>query len=146
MIEKIEKVPDFVKNYLNLENNISIEQIKILNNLFEKIDTFELKSINILYDGLINDGLTMIPCQKIKMNNLNSDMGKYILNLIHQKLKEEKNIEKIYFYKTLINLINKINYINIEEQVLFNFLFDELGIQNKEITEIINGEKKYIIK
>ncbi|MBP3461164.1 MAG: hypothetical protein J6K21_01985 [Bacilli bacterium] len=137
----IENLPQIIRRYLDLENDIEIEEIKILNNFFKKINNYELKSGNILYNGLINDGLVMIPCIKRKKDNIDNEIKISLIKNLNKKIKEENDIKIIYFYKTLSILIDNINYITEEEQVLFNFLFDEL-IEKK----VKNIGKQLIIK
>lgn len=147
MINIIENMPIILKKYMELENNIDIDNLKILNEIFDKIDTYEIKSTNILMDGLIIDGLLMNPEKKHKIENLKDNELDIILKTINQKFnKDLSNINEAYFYNTFIKLINKFNYIYLEEQVILNFLFEEIKEENKSLQEVNNGEKKFIIK
>lgn len=143
----IETMPIVLKKYSELKDNIDINNLIILNEIFEKIDKYELKSTNVLFDNLIIDGLVMIPSKKETIDNLKSVETENILKIINQKVdKNLININEIYYYNTFIKLINKFEYISFEEQVILNFLFEELKEENKELQRIENGEKKYIIK
>lgn len=140
-------MPIVLQKYIELENYIDIDNLKILNEIFEKVDTYEIKSTNVLMNGLIIDGLVMNPQQKQKLNNLKNDESQIILKKINQKLNTNLNdINEAYFYNTFIKFVNKFNYIGLEEQVILNFLFEEIKEENKSLQEVNNGEKKYIIK
>lgn len=52
--------------------------------------------------------------------------------------------ETIYFYRTLLLLIQQANYVENQEQVLLNFLFDDMQYENKQLQEV--EERKYAIK
>lgn len=143
----IENMPIVLKKYIDLKDNIDINNLTILNEIFEKIDEYELKSTNVLFDNLIIDGLIMNPSKKEKMNNLKNGELENILKIINQKVdKNLIDINEVYFYNTFIKLINKFEYISFEEQVILNFLFEEIKEENKELQRIENGDKKYIIK
>ena len=140
-------IPIVLQRYIELENYIDIDNLKILNEIFEKVDKYEIKSTNVLMDGLIIDGLVMEPKQKQKIENLKNDESQIILKKINQKLNTNLNdINEAYFYNTFIKFVNKFNYICLEEQVILNFLFEEIKEENKNLEEVNNGEKKYIIK
>lgn len=143
----IKNMPIVLKKYIDLKDNIDINNLTILNEIFEKIDEYELKSTNVLFDNLIIDGLIMNPSKKEKMNNLKNGELENILKIINQKVdKNLIDINEVYFYNTFIKLINKFEYISFEEQVILNFLFEEIKEENKELQRIENGDKKYIIK
>ena len=143
----IENMPIVLKKYIDLKDNIDINNLTILNEIFEKIDEYELKSTNVLFDNLIIDGLIMNPSKKEKMNNLKNGELENILKIINQKVdKNLIDINEVYFYNTFIKLIDKFEYISFEEQVILNFLFEEIKEENKELQRIENGDKKYIIK
>lgn len=143
----IESMPIVLKKYVDLKDNIDINNLNILNEIFEKIDEYELKSTNVLFDNLIVDGLIMNPSKKEKMNNLKNAELENILKIINQKInKNIMDINEAYYYNTLTKLINKFEYISFEEQVILNFLFEEIKEENKELQRIENGDKKYIIK
>lgn len=140
-------IPIVLQRYMELENVIDIDNLKILNEIFEKIDTYEIKSTNVLMDGLIIDGLVMKPKQKQKIDNLKKSESECILKTLNKKFNKDLNdINEAYFYNTFIKFVNKFNYIGIEEQVILNFLFEEIKEENKNLEEVNNGEKKYIIK
>lgn len=136
-------MPIILQNFLDLESNIDIENLKILNEIFEKVDHYEIKSTNVLMDGLIIDGLVMNPKQKIKLDNLKKSESEFILKAMNKKIND---IKEAYFYNTFIKFVNKFNYIDLEEQVILNFLFEEIKEENKNLQEVNNGDKKYIIK
>lgn len=143
----IETMPIMLKKYSELKDNIDINNLIILNEIFEKIDKYELKSTNVLFDNLIIDGLVMIPSKKETMDNLKSVETENILKIINQKVdKNLININEIYYYNTFIKLINNFKYVSLEEQVILNFLFEEIKEENKVLQEIENECKKYIIK
>lgn len=143
----IETMPIVLKKYSKLKDNIDINNLIILNEIFEKIDKYELKSTNVLFDNLIIDGLVMIPSKKETMDNLKSVETENILKIINQKVdKNLININEIYYYNTFIKLINNFKYVSLEEQVILNFLFEEIKEENKVLQEIENECKKYIIK
>lgn len=143
----IENMPIVLKKYIDLKDNIDINNLTILNEIFEKIDEYELKSTNVLFDNLIIDGLIMNPSKKEKMNNLKNGELENILKIINQKVdKNLIDINEVYFYNTFIKLIDKFEYISFEEQVILNFLFEEIKEENKELQRMENGDKKYIIK
>lgn len=140
-------IPIVLQRYIELENYIDIDNLKILNEIFEKVDTYEIKSTNVLMDGLIIDGLVMKPKQKQKIDNLKNSESEFILKTMNKKFnKDLNNINEAYFYNTFIKFVNKFNYIGLEEQVILNFLFEEIKEENKNLEEVNNGEKKYIIK
>lgn len=140
-------MPIVLQNYIELEKYIDIDNLKILNDIFDKVDSYEIKSTNVLMDGLIIDGLVMKPLQKQKLNNLKNDESQIILKKINQKLNKNLNdINEAYFYNTFIKFVNKFNYICLEEQVILKFLFEEIKEENKSLQEVNNGDKKYIIK
>lgn len=143
----IETMPIVLKKYSELKDNIDINNLIILNEIFEKIDKYELKSTNVLFDNLIIDGLVMIPSKKETIDNLKSVETENILKIINQKVdKNLININEIYYYNTFIKLINNFKYVSLEEQVILNFLFEEIKEENKVLQEIENECKKYIIK
>lgn len=143
----IETMPIVLKKYSELKDNIDINSLIILNEIFEKIDKYELKSTNVLFDNLIIDGLVMIPSKKETIDNLKSVETENILKIINQKVdKNLININEIYYYNTFIKLINNFKYVSLEEQVILNFLFEEIKEENKVLQEIENECKKYIIK
>ena len=143
----IETMPIVLKKYSELKDNIDINNLIILNEIFEKIDKYELKSTNVLFDNLIIDGLVMIPSKKETMDNLKSVEIENILKIINQKVdKNLIDINEVYYYNTFIKLINNFKYVSLEEQVILNFLFEEIKEENKVLQEIENECKKYIIK
>ena len=143
----IETMPIVLKKYSELKDNIDINSLIILNEIFEKIDKYELKSTNVLFDNLIIDGLVMIPSKKETMDNLKSVEIENILKIINQKVdKNLIDINEVYYYNTFIKLINNFKYVSLEEQVILNFLFEEIKEENKVLQEIENECKKYIIK
>ena len=83
-------MPIVLKKYSKLKDNIDINNLIILNEIFEKIDKYELKSTNVLFDNLIIDGLVMIPSKKETMDNLKSVETENILKIINQKV--DKNL------------------------------------------------------
>ena len=140
-------MPIVLQKYMELESVIDIDNLKILNEIFEKVDTYEIKSTNVLMDGLIIDGLVMKPKQKQKIYNLKKSESEFILKTMNKKFnKDLSDINEAYFYNTFIKFVNKFNYICLEEQVILNFLFEEIKEENKNLEEVNNGEKKYIIK
>ena len=66
--------------------------------------------------------------------------------MVLKYFKDLNDINEAYFYNTFIKFVNKFNYIGLEEQVILNFLFEEIKEENKNLEEVNNGEKKYIIK
>ena len=140
-------MPIVLQKYMELESVIDIDNLKILNEIFEKVDKYEIKSTNVLMDGLIIDGLVMKPKQKQKIDNLKKSESEFILKTMNKKFNKDLNdINEAYFYNTFIKFVNKFNYIGLEEQVILNFLFEEIKEENKNLEEVNNGEKKYIIK
>ena len=61
-----EDLPDILKNYIQIQEQLDVEQMQLLRNLFEKMDQFELESINVLWNGLIVDGLVVLPNKEKK--------------------------------------------------------------------------------
>ena len=138
-------VPSFIKNYLELEDNISNDQIKILENLFSKIKDNEVTSSNVIYDNNIEDGIKLVPKKKNKTDNIDSDITKQLLNFINNELNNSNNnANKILFNKAFISLIENSNYISSKEQIVLNFLFDKLNYYDKEL--VISDENKFAIK
>ena len=91
--------------------------------------------------------LIIIPSKKETIDNLKSVETENILKIINQKVdKNLININEIYYYNTFIKLINNFKYVSLEEQVILNFLFEEIKEENKVLQEIENECKKYIIK
>ena len=90
-------IPIVLQRYIELENYIDIDNLKILNEIFEKVDKYEIKSTNVLMDGLIIDGLVMEPKQKQKIENLKNDESQIILKKINQKLNTNLNAFQILF-------------------------------------------------
>ena len=143
VIEKIfdQDVPSIVRNYMELYGILDLKETQILKELFDKIDKCELREANVISDGLIKDGLVMIPKEKNNMHVLNEQKINYYINSIMTNI---NRIEDGYYLKTLITLIKKLNYIDYEEQVILNYLFYELNVGTKKIEEL--ESKKYVIK
>lgn len=130
------EIPIIIDEYLESKDKLNINELKSLKKIFEKIGYCELKSTNILFNNLIVDGLILIPKQKRNLNILD---GKRI-NEIISSIGKITTIEDGYYYKTLISLIKNINYIDIEEQILLIFLFDQINYDNKKIDNL-EGER-----
>ena len=141
----IENMPVILKNYMGLHNNLDIDNLIILNDIFDKIDKYELKSINISHDNLILDGILMKESKTNKIMNSKDNKYALITKYINEHI-NNNNINELYFYNTFIKLINKFDYITKEEQVMLNFLFEEIKEENKNLQEVNNKDKKYIIK
>ena len=104
---------------------------------------FELREISMLNDSVINDGLIMIPTNKKKLYVMSEkEKEKYIKNLMSNL----DNILEGYYNKTLISLIEKINYIDASEQSILNYLFLEIKLENKKIEEYGKVQNKYMIR
>ena len=83
---------------------------------------------------------------KQKNNNLDDSLYNILLKNVNDKINRLTNPNEIYYYNTFINLIKNFNYITIKEQVLLNFLFEEITFENRKLQEVNGNEKKYIIK
>lgn len=141
-----ENIPIVLKNYFDLKDSIDNQNLVILNDIFEKINKYELESTNVLYNNLIVDGLVMKICNKQKNNNLDDSLYNVLLKNVNDKINRLTDPNEIYYYNTFINLIKNFNYITIKEQVLLNFLFEEITFENRKLQEVNGNEKKYIIK
>mgnify|MGYP004614595363 CR=1 FL=1 len=141
-----ENIPIVLKNYFELKDSINNQNLVILNDIFEKINKYKLESTNVLYNNLIVDGLVMKICNKQKNNNLDDSLYNILLKNVNDKINRLTNPNEIYYYNTFINLIKNFNYITIKEQVLLNFLFEEITFENRKLQEVNGNEKKYIIK
>ncbi len=141
-----ENIPIILKNYFELKDSINNQNLVILNDIFEKINKYKLESTDVLYNNLIVDGLVMKICNKQKNNNLDDSLYNILLKNVNDKINRLTNPNEIYYYNTFINLIKNFNYITIKEQVLLNFLFEEITFENRKLQEVNGNEKKYIIK
>ena len=141
-----ENIPIILKNYFELKDSINNQNLVILNDIFEKINKYKLESTDVLYNNLIVDGLVMKICNKQKNNNLDDSLYNILLKNVNDKINKLTNPNEIYYYNTFINLIKNFNYITIKEQVLLNFLFEEITFENRKLQEVNGNEKKYIIK
>ncbi len=142
-----EDLPDILKNYIQIQEQIDVEQTQLLRNLFEKMDQFELESINVLWDGLIVDGLVILPNKEKKKTNLISEECKQqILNEIVQQMSQDSsNLQNVYYTKSFIALIEKMNYFTNKEQFLFNCLFEVMKMEGKKLETIKPEERTYVI-
>lgn len=140
-------LPDMLKNYIQIQEKIDVEQMQLLRNLFEKMDRFELESINVLWDGLIVDGLVILPNKEKKKTNLISEECKQrILNEIGQQMSQDSsNLQNVYYTKSFIALIEKMNYFTNKEQFLFNCLFEVMKMEGKKLETIKPEERTYVI-
>lgn len=140
-------LPDILKNYIQIQEKIDVEQMQLLRNLFEKMDRFELESINVLWDGLIVDGLVILPNKEKKKTNLISEECKQrILNEIGQQMSQDSsNLQNVYYTKSFIALIEKMNYFTNKEQFLFNCLFEVMKMEGKKLETIKPEERTYVI-
>ena len=59
-------IPIVLQRYIELENYIDIDNLKILNEIFEKVDKYEIKSTNVLIEWIIIDVIVMKLKQKKK--------------------------------------------------------------------------------
>ncbi len=144
VVDKIfdQDVPSIIKNYIELYGILDLKQINLLKQLFEKIDKFELEETNVITDGLITDGLVMIPKTKENQQILDETQ---INNYINKLMKNIDNIQDGYYLKSLVTLIKQINYIDYEEQVILNFLFYELNVGTKKIELVDDEQEKFRI-
>ncbi len=142
-----EDLPDILKNYIQIQEQLDVEQMQLLRNLFEKMDQFELESINVLWNGLIVDGLVVLPNKEKKKTNLISEECKQrILNEIgHQMGQDSSNLQNVYYTKSFIALIQKLNYLTNKEQFLFNCLFEVMKMEGKKLETIKPEERTYVI-
>lgn len=133
-------IPSVIKNFLELHNNIDLNEIKILKDIFDKIDKYELIEKNTIYDGMIYDSLNLLPKEKNKKDFINEEKISDIDFLMH----DIDTIEDGYYYKTLITLIKNFNYIDYQEQIILNFLFYDLNDGIKKLNEV--EKTKFLIK
>ena len=146
-MEEIGKLPAFIKNFMDLEDNISVNQVKLLDIIFSKLNTNELVSSNIIFNGTIEDGLKLVKTEKKENETIDVDTLTNLLTYIDHKLNEYANEpDKIFFYKALISLAKNANYIKAKEQITLNFLFDKLEFYNREIIASNTDENKFAVK
>ena len=147
-MENIGIVPLVIRNFLDLEDKISVNQLKILDVIFSKLNTHELVSSNVIWDGIIEDGLKLVKKDKeYDDDTIDIETLTNLLTYIDQKLNEHaEEPDKIIFYKALINLARNANYLTAKEQITLNFLFDKLEFYNKEIITSNTDTEKFAIK
>ena len=136
-------IPSVIKNYTNLYGKIDITELKVLKNIFDKLDKFELREISISNDGIITDGLMMIPQHKKELDIMSEEKKEEYVKKLMNNI---NNLEDGYYYKTLIALIRKINYIDMAEQNILNYLFLEIKLDNKKIEEYGKIQNKFMVR
>ena len=142
---KSKNVPSYLKNYLELEDNINLEQIKILDILFSKVDKYEINSSNVIYESNIEDGIKLVKKDKEKQKIMDEETLKELLLFVDKQINNNKNnTDKISFYKSFTNLIKNSEFINSKEQIVLNFLFDKLNYFDKEL--VMSEDNKFAIK
>ena len=142
---KSKNVPSYLKNYLELEDSINLEQIKILDILFSKVDKYEINSSNVIYESNIEDGIKLVKKDKEKQKIMDEETLKELLLFVDKQINNNKNnTDKISFYKSFTNLIKNSEFINSKEQIVLNFLFDKLNYFDKEL--VMSEDNKFAIK
>lgn len=141
-----QKMPLVLEDYIQVQDSIDTEQTQLLRNLFDKMDQFELQSINVPWKGLILDGLTVIPTEKKKQELISEEHIQQILQGIRQKMGENSSdIQNAYYIKSFITFVQKLNYFTYIEQFLFDCLFKEMKLEGKKIEEVKSEERQYVI-
>lgn len=144
-MNEIEKAPSFIKNYLELEDSIDINQAEALNVLFSKVNSNEITSSNVIYENMIEDGIKLLPKNKTKQDKLDEKSTKELLSFIDNEIDKNKNdSRKMSFYKAFTTLIKNSNYINTSEEIVLNFLFDKIKYFDKEI--VYDNSDKFAVR
>ena len=133
-------IPSVIKNFLELHDNVDLNEIKVLKDIFDKIDKYELIEKNTIYEDIIYVSLTLLPKVKKKKDFIDEEK----INNINFLMTDIDTIEDGYYYKTLVTLIKNFNYIDYDEQIILNFLFYDLNDGIKKLSEV--EKTKFLIK
>jgi len=138
--------PNIITNYLELQNIIKANESIIFKDLFEQIKDHRLKSSNILDNDIIRDGISLDPEEKKKTNRIKFDSNKLIETVSQNFSSDVNDLDKAYYLKSLVSLINNIDYIDEEEEFLFDCLFDDISLDNKHLEKTLYEDKQYMMK
>ena len=137
---------NIITNYLELQNVIKARESILFKDLFEQVKDHRLISINVLDEEMIRDGIDFEPAEKQKIRRIKFDPTK-LIELVTQNFSDEVNdLDRNYYLKSLIMLIDNIDYIDEEEEFLFNCLFYDIGLDDKHLEKKIEADKQYMMK
>ena len=138
--------PNIITNYLEIQNNLKARESILFMDLFDQIKDHRLKSSNVLDDYIIRDGVKLDPEEKKKIPRIKFDKDK-IIEVASQNFPSDVNeLDKAYYLKSLVSLMNNIDYIDEEEEFLFDCLFDDVILDDKHLEKALQVDKKYLMK
>ena len=141
-----ENVPILIKTFENFQDNISVNQLEVMEDLFKKMGSFKLDHSNIIFNGRLEEGLVLELYPKQMNKTISEETKEELLNKINQKIESSTNEEEIHYYKTLVTLIENLNYISPKEQLILKIVFDSMYDHNEELLASKDNETEYAIK
>ena len=137
---------NIIANYLELQNIIKSRESILFMDLFEQVKNHRLKSVNILDEDIIRDGVNLDPEEKQESNRIKVDKNKVLEQATQSFSNEVNDLDKNYYLKSLVMLLNNINYIDEEEEFLFDCLFYDISLDDKHLEQSFVGDKQYMLK
>ena len=141
-----DNTPNVITNYLELRNILTSRDSILFMDLFEQMKDHRLRDISIVDDGIIHDGVDLSVSKKEKVNKIEFDSNKLIEKASQSFSNEVNDLDKAYYLKSLISLANNVDYIDEEEEFLFDCLFDDISLDDKHLEQNLKGERQYMMR